>query len=388
MNQWKPREIVVHHEVEDDPVTQRILAACLDVPVVYVTSQADVRANSRILRDAGGIRQTIEAGKAVLYVAPPGKHVVDDFTIPDDRLICPHFRRLKLASNGCFYGCEWCYLKLTYRGAHPQITVYAGHDHIKKQIEKSLKGSREPVIFNSGELADSLSLEHLTHAAREFIPYFAEKENAYLYMLTKSADVDSILDLDHRGHTILTWSLNAPEVSSAYELRAPAFERRLEAIEKAQSAGYPVRVRLDPILPVSDWQHLYARAIKRIFSVISLDRITLGTLRFEEQFYHMRKTLFSPGCDLPAYVERMAPMFEPKVVSGRHRAVQGKYSFPAQERIKIFKFAITRIRQYQPNCTVALCKESADVWDACGLDLGRCKCVCQLDYADCRAPVG
>ena len=95
----------------------------------------------------------ILAGKSVVYIAP-ATTVVDTFTMPDDRMICPHFERLKLASNGCFYQCDWCYLKLTYRAAFPFITVRAQYDKIKEQLHKRLSQTEAPVIFNTGELAD------------------------------------------------------------------------------------------------------------------------------------------------------------------------------------------------------------------------------------------
>jgi spore photoproduct lyase len=101
---------------------------------------------------------------------------------------------LKLASNGCFYQCDWCYLKLTYRAAFPFITVRVQYDKIKRQIEKRLDEMNLSIIFNSGELADSLAMEHLTKAGREFIPWFGKTENGYLFMLTKSDNVDAILD--------------------------------------------------------------------------------------------------------------------------------------------------------------------------------------------------
>jgi hypothetical protein len=51
------------------------------------------------------------------------------------------------------------------------------------------------------------------------------------------------------------------------------------------------------------------------------------------------------------------------------------------QRIAIFKFIIDEIRKYS-DCPVALCKESSSVWQEVGLDLSKCKCVCQLDFAD------
>jgi spore photoproduct lyase len=221
-------------------------------------------------------------GKRVVYISP-ATDVLDVFTMPDDRMVCPHFERLKLASNGWFYRCEWCYLKLTYRAAFPFITVRAQYEKIMNQIRKRLSGARDPVIFNSGELADSLSMEHLTPAGREFIPWFGQSRDGYLFMLTKSDIVDNILDLPHNGHTILAWSLNNSLVSQKYELGAPPFEPRLLAARKVQEAGYRVRIRLDPIIPFQGWKEEYTGTIKRIFEQIFRESITIATLRFEER---------------------------------------------------------------------------------------------------------
>ena len=185
----------------------------------------------------------IIAGKSVVYIVPT-TDVVDIFTMPDDRMICPHFDRLKLAANGCFYQCDWCYLKLTYRAAHPFITIRAQYNIIKEQLHKRLKQSRIPIIFNSGEFADSLSMEHLTRAGQEFIPWFGNSENGYLFMLTKSDNVRNILDLPHKGHTIIAWSMNNATVSERFEIGAPPFESRLEAASKNQVGSHCSLCRL------------------------------------------------------------------------------------------------------------------------------------------------
>ena len=69
-------------------------------------------------------------------------------------------------------------------------------------------------------------------------------------MLTKSDNVDDILDLPHNGQTIIAWSMNNTMVSQKFEIGAPSFERRLAAARKVQEAGYRVRIRLDPIVPL------------------------------------------------------------------------------------------------------------------------------------------
>ena len=376
---WKPREIIVNSVVIDDPVTRHILSQCPDVPVGIVDSgrAEDVKKKSRILSSfAGSMLDQIIAGKGVLYIAPPGQ-AVDVFNMPDDRVVCPDFDRLKLASNGCYYQCDWCYLKLTYRAAFPFITVRVGYKKIKDQLKRKLQQSDRDIIFNCGELADSLAMEHLTRAGQEFIPWFGKSRNGYLFMLTKSDNVDDLLDLDHNGHTAIAFSLNAPEISRKFEIGAPSFTRRLEAARKVQEAGYPLRIRLDPIVPVDGWREMYADVVKRIFDVVTPERITLGTLRFEEQFYRMRHNFFTTGPELQVIMENMTPMFEPRLTGKSKKPKVGKYSFAADKRAEIFGFVLGEIRKYS-HTKIALCKESEDVWRRVGLDVSRCSCVCQM----------
>jgi len=380
---WKPKEIIVHEKVRNDPVTNHFIQQCPGVPVKHTNSgiPKNIVQLSDILSHSGSsMLDKILAGKQVVYIAPATR-VVDVFTMPDDRIICPHFDRLKLASNGCFYQCDWCYLKLTYRAAFPFITIRAQYDKIKEQLSKRLRQTQEPVIFNSGELADSLSMEHLTRAGREFIPWFGNSDNGYLFMLTKSDHVDDILNLPHKNRTIVAWSMNPEMVSRKFEVGAPPFERRLNAAFKVQKAGYPVRIRLDPIVPFEGWRNAYSETIKQIFSKIRPDRVTLGTLRFEEVFYNMRNSIFTSGPDLPNFIEEMEPMFSPKRFSGLKKPKSGKYSFTEKIRIEIFGFVSNEIRKYS-DCKIALCKESAAVWKKLKMPLSRCSCVCQLDYAN------
>jgi spore photoproduct lyase len=380
--QWRPNEIIIHESVKDDPITHHFLNQCSGIPVKYITSglpKQIVRVSEVLNQARGGMLGKVLLGKQVVYIAP-AMDVVDTFTMPDDRMVCPHFERLKLASNGCFYQCDWCYLKLTYRAAFPFITIRVQYDRIKEQIQKRLSQSREPVIFNSGELADSLSMEHLTRAAQEFIPWFGQTANGYVYMLTKSDNVDSILDLPHNGRTIITWSINNQTVCEKFEIGAPSFEQRLAATMKVQEAGYRVRIRLDPIVPISEWETAYASTIREIFKHVTPESVTIGTLRFEEGFYKMRNTFFQAP-ELVRFVDGMVPMFSPKLFPGTKRPKSGKYSFSEEKRAEIFSFAIAEIRRYS-DCPIALCKESATVWDKVGMDLSKCACACQLNPVD------
>ena len=388
-------ELVVVREVLDEPVTRRIIERCPGIPVrIAETSRPrDIKAASRILSCAAALAERIAAGKHVLVLVPTTSNVVGEFEMADPRMGCPHFPKLVTVSNGCPFQCSWCFLKATYRSLFPFMAVHVRYDKILKKILRHVGGTSTSVIFNMGELQDGLALEHLTGAAQVLIPFFGRLPNAFLFMLTKSDDVEPVLGLSHNGHTILAWSLNTAEVSHQFEIGAPSFERRLAAARRAQEAGYPIRVRLDPIVLLPGWQRMYADTIGRIFTEIAPQRITLGTLRFEEQFYKNREALVGQeetGLRLLTEMKQMAPMLPPmEVPTGKRdkygrpqmKTSVGKYSYPEALRVEIFRFAISEIRKHFAG-PVALCKETVDVWRAVGLDPRRCACVCQYDAAD------
>jgi ParB/RepB/Spo0J family partition protein len=379
---WRPSEIIINNKVKDDPITLHFLSQCPGVPVKYVDSSdaETVKAASTVINEASQeMLPLIMAGKRVVHISPASAGNIDEFEMPDPRLMCPEFDRLKFASNGCYYNCDWCFLKATYRANQNFINIHVQYDETKKRLLNHIKKSARPVMYDSGELADSLAMEHLTKAGQEFIPWFGKQDNGYLYMLTKSANVDSLLKLEHNKHTIIAWSINAPFVSTIYEVGAPSFRERINAAKKVQEAGYPIRIRLDPIIPILKWKHYYSGTIKTIFEELKPERITLGTLRLEEQLYNMRDSIFS-NPKLKDIVGSMTPMLEESTLADGKKSV-GKYSFSEEQRIELFQYAIDEIKKYS-ECDIALCKETKEVWDTVGLDLKECKCVCQYDSAD------
>jgi len=48
--------------------------------------------------------------------------------------------------------------------------------------------------------------------------------------------------------------MSGPTQSRLIDKRTPTTEQRIDAMRKAQSAGYLVRARLSPIVPVRNWR--------------------------------------------------------------------------------------------------------------------------------------
>ncbi len=122
----------------------------------------------------------------------------------------------------CPYGCHYCYLAGT-PGVwfSPTVKVYVNLPEILAEVDRVARRLSEPTAFYLGKLQDGLALDRLTGGSRQLVPFFAAHPTARMTLLTKSADVENLLGLDHRGHTILSWSLNPPQVTTECEANTP-----------------------------------------------------------------------------------------------------------------------------------------------------------------------
>ncbi|MHC1564053.1 MAG: SPL family radical SAM protein [Candidatus Hecatellaceae archaeon] len=138
-------------------------------------------------------------------------------------------------ANGCSYHCSYCYLQGTFRG-NTNPTVFSNLDDMLREVSCWLKKPGGPRLLNTGELCDSLAITD--KVMRALIPIFGRQKRHKLLLLTKSDRVEGLLGLPHNGQTIVSFSVNPPEVSSLFEPDAAPPERRLEAAWKCFNAGY------------------------------------------------------------------------------------------------------------------------------------------------------
>ncbi|MFH1486969.1 MAG: radical SAM protein, partial [Chloroflexota bacterium] len=196
-------------------------------------------------------------------------------------VVCPHFLELKWAT-GCPYDCAWCYLKGTLRfvptKAKPRVKDFAKVERHVRAFVETVDWCEE--ILNTGELSDSLMYERNGESFSKFImSIFNQQERHRVLFVTKSNHVDNLLQMDHRGMAVISFSLNAEDVAERFEKGAPPVRNRIEAAAKLRQAGYEVRIRIDPMVPIPGWEKGYRELVDVIFSRFTPSRITLGSLR-------------------------------------------------------------------------------------------------------------
>ncbi len=272
-------------------------------------------------------------------------------------VVCPHFLELKWAT-GCPYDCSWCYLKGTFRflpyKTKPHIKDF---DKIKKHTQVFLEYVEEPEILNTGELADSLMYEGNKKSFVNFIvPLFENKSKHKVLFLTKSDRIQNLMKLDSHKQVITSFSLNAIPVACKWELKAPSVKRRIKAAKTLYDEGFEVRIRIDPMVPIENWEKLYLELIDDLFDSLIPERITLGSLR------GLQSTI--NGATDTSWVKYLSEYSN-----------WGK-KIDINSRLAMYKNLISYLQKKHNFTKVAFCKESVAVWEILKLDYKEIRCNC------------
>jgi spore photoproduct lyase len=337
-------------------LTSIIKAVKRGLPTLYLSMVPDLRGKRRpsIIKVSDG--SVIER---FMHVKVPPKEY--------DDIVCPNFLELKWA-YGCPFNCAYCYLQGTLR-----LLPTKKKPMIKdaKKVEHHLVGFlkaplREPELLNAGELCDSLMFEgtiYSNYSITEWVlPLFGDPEinrvGHKALLVTKSDKVERLLERADPKTTVVSFSINTEEVFKAWEKGTAHPCSRIKAARELQSAGFEVRVRIDPIIPFpeSSWKSEYRKLVDMIFSSLHPSRITLGTLR------GLRTTIR-----------------EAKDKSWtRFMESPSKWGLKLRREVRyeIYKVMLDYLsREY--GCTdVALCKEDVQMWQDLGLDWRDCECNC------------
>ena len=272
-------------------------------------------------------------------------------------VVCPHFLELKWA-YGCYFDCAWCYLKGTFR-FRPEGTkpVFKDYKKIELHTKRFLEEVATPEILNTGEIADSLMGEGLNKPFSEFIiSMFEEQKKHKVLFVTKSDNIKHLLEINPHNQAIISFSLNADGVAKRWERGAPSVGRRIEAGRKLSQAGYEVRIRIDPMVPVLDWERHYTSLVEQIFDSFVPSRITLGSLR------GLQSTI--NGSKDRSWLQYL------KENSNWGKKVDFK------TRYEIYAALINQLKENYNFSDVALCKETLAMWGRLGMDYKNIKCNC------------
>ena len=247
---------------------------------------------------------------------------------------------------GCHFRCAYCTLSRI-------ISIMLNVEDYVSRLDEWLERCPNQTLFQNDNYTDNVCFEPEYGAAKLLIESFARKPGKALELYVGKSDrVDCLLDYDHRGHTVCCWSLSAQTQSTAFEWRSAPMSARIEAMRKCQEAGYPVRVRLSPILPVKDWRDENREMIELLFRDVTPDVITMETIRFLS--YERMSELFDLSLLDEAFLEVMKAQPDPPEYQG--------CELPDDYRQTVYDFVISQIERVRPQARFAFCREKRAMW--------------------------
>lgn len=346
MQVYEPEEIHIERAALASPISRNVLERSPHTPFRVVESSEE------LLEQAKRLRPSIARGKRWLVLARhPGrffKPCPASQTRGEVRNACCNYFVINYASN-CHMECSYCYLQ-SYLN-FPYLIVYANVEELLQELHQVIS-TRPGEYFRvgTGELADSLALDHLTGYSAPLVEFFSRQKNAVLEFKTKSDVVDSLLQLDHRGRTIVSWSLSPPFIQQREEHKTASVAERLQAAQKCVAAGYPVAFHLDPLVHYPAWRKDYQALVEAAFQQIparSIAWISLGSLRLTAELQRLMRQRF-PGSILP--LGELVP-------SG-----DGKLRYFKPIRVQMYREIRGWIGRRSPRTPVYACMEREDVW--------------------------
>jgi spore photoproduct lyase len=266
----------------------------------------------------------------------------------------------------CPYGCKYCYLAGT-QGVKfsPTVKIYVNLPEMLVEIDHIARRLKKPVAFYIGKLQDALALDPLTAYSTVLIPFFTKHPYARLTLLTKSTNVSRLVNQQHLGHTILSWSINPPDVCSSFEENVPDIEKRLEAMRCVALAGYPVRAVMMPLIPIDGWQDKYASFTRHLIETVPVQRLTLGGICSYQSARRLMER--KSGSNNPISVN----------IEDKLKSQDGRARYSEALRRDMYSIITEVVRSHRSELDLALCLEEKACWQKAGLEnnIGRCNCV-------------
>lgn len=339
MTGWIPKTLWIERGEEDSSLARRVRARLPETPVHVIddTSAAEPGENF----DAGKRRLIIKRNRGTfMQYCPAGT----------TGLVCCNYLVVNLASN-CPFDCSYCFLQ-DYLANNAAVKAFTNVGDGLAEIDAVLRAHPARTFrIGTGELGDSLALDHLTDLSCELVPFFAEKSNAVLELKTKSDCIENLLGLDAKDRTVISWSLNATAIMATEEDRTAGLEERIRAALRVQAAGYKVGFHFDPIIAHDGWEEGYRQVIDQVFPRLDTRRIawvSLGSLRMTPRLKAAIKARPQPSLVLSG---ELVPGPD-----GKDRAWRGL-------RVKMYRRMLEWLRQIDHLMPVYICMEPPGVWD-------------------------
>ncbi len=337
-----PRKIYIEKQSLALPLTKRVLNNTGKIPTEIIDDPQGFLEKRRISRDS------LEHGKKDLLIARKKGEFIKPCPCTPHYIGCNYFI-INLDLN-CPLDCTYCILQ--HYLPDTIITITANLDELWKQLDIFVHQNRDRFLrMGSGELGDSLVLDHITENSKELISYFRNKPNVLFELKTKTVNIENIVDAEPASNIVVSWSLNSSRIAQSEEEGAPSVEKRIEAARRILECGFRVGFHFDPLIHYAGCEKDYKDTIERLLDRIDptgIAWISLGSLRFPSSLHSIIQERFP----------------ETKIIHTEMiKGTDGKLRYFRPLRLEMYKSVVRSIKENGgQNIPLYFCMEGESIW--------------------------
>jgi len=193
----------------------------------------------------------------------------------------------------CLYDCRYCFLQGMYRSAH--YVVFVNYEDFLDDITRVANESESASWFFSGYDCDSLAMEPVTGFMHACLNHFKTLSLANLEVRTKSTQIRALLDRPPIDNSVIAYSFTTEDTAQRLEHKAPSVKKRISALTKLQQHGWPIGLRLDPLIYTNDFKRDYRNLLDQIFASVNpatVHSISYGAFRLPKPYFKKMVSLY------------------------------------------------------------------------------------------------
>lgn len=166
----------------------------------------------------------------------------------------------------------------------PILSVHVNLDEMLTDFtRRASRAVDQQFVLRCGDAGDALAIDHHTRFAARLIPCFAWTRHARLELWTRTANVQHLVGLEHRGQTTVVLAVAPDDFIRHNERGTAPLADRLAAARTLADAGYGIIFSLDPIVQSPDWEAQYDTLIDQLLQAVptrALQEIELSCLHY------------------------------------------------------------------------------------------------------------
>ena len=239
-------------------------------------------------------------------------------------------------SSGCSAMCLYCYLVCNYNKCS-YLRLFVNREQMLDKLIKTSNQSSTELTFEIGSNSDLILENTITGNLEWTIENFGRNGRGYLTFPSKFDMVDPLLQLEHKGRTIIRISVNPQEIIRKVEFGTSSLQERINAINRLKDAGYQIGILVAPVVLLENWEASYTELFAILADILS-QKVK------EEVFFEVIFMTYS-------YVHRMinteafpnaVDLYDKARMTGRGR---GKYCYNSATKEKgeaLIRFELTK----------------------------------------------